>query len=91
MTTSRSIIFGTTTLPEGMIRLFRHIQAPSAPETTVPQDDGTMLCVLAVPSYMTPADFLTFVAPAEEGLAHLRLIRYGASLYSLHFYCNNYN
>lgn len=34
-----------------------------------------MLAVLAVPTYMTPADFLTYVAPAEEGLAHLRLVR----------------
>ncbi|KAF8328404.1 uncharacterized protein EI90DRAFT_2974435 [Cantharellus anzutake] len=73
--TSSSIVFGTTTLPEGMIRLFRHIQSPNAAETTAPQDDGTILCVLAVPSYMTPSDFLTFIAPAEEGLAHLRLIR----------------
>ena len=31
--------------------------------------------VLAVPSWMTPSDFLTFVAPAADGMAHLRLIR----------------
>jgi BRCA1-associated protein len=35
-----------------------------------------MVGVLAVPSWMTPSDFLAFVAPAEEGMAHLRMIRY---------------
>lgn len=37
--------------------------------------DGVMLAVLAVPAWMTPSDFLAFVAPAAEGLAHLRMIR----------------
>jgi BRCA1-associated protein len=37
--------------------------------------DGYMLGVLAVPSWMTPSDFLAFVAPAQEGMAHLRMIR----------------
>lgn len=39
------------------------------------EEEGVMLGVLAVPSWMTPSDFLTFVAPAAEGMAHLRLIR----------------
>jgi len=34
-----------------------------------------MVGVLAVPSWMTPSDFLAFVAPAEDGMAHLRMIR----------------
>ncbi|OBZ74261.1 RING finger protein ETP1 [Grifola frondosa] len=38
-------------------------------------NDGIMLAVLAVPSWMTPSDFLAFVAPAAEGVAHLRMIR----------------
>jgi BRCA1-associated protein len=38
--------------------------------------DGVMLGVLAVPSWMTPSDFLAFVAPAVEGIGHLRIIRY---------------
>ncbi|THH01056.1 hypothetical protein EW026_g1586 [Hermanssonia centrifuga] len=37
--------------------------------------DGVMMGVLAVPSWMTPSDFLAFVAPAAEGMAHLRMIR----------------
>jgi BRCA1-associated protein len=37
--------------------------------------DGYMLGVLAVPSWMTSSDFLAFVAPAQEGMAHLRMIR----------------
>jgi BRCA1-associated protein len=45
---------------------------------TTPIDDanGIMLGVLAVPSWMTPSDFLAFVAPAVEGIGHLRIIRY---------------
>lgn len=34
-----------------------------------------MLGVLAVPPWMTPSDFLAFVAPAVEGIGHLRIIR----------------
>jgi BRCA1-associated protein len=37
--------------------------------------DGYMLGVLAVPSWMTSSDFLAFVAPAQGGMAHLRMIR----------------
>ncbi|KAI0084471.1 BRCA1-associated protein 2-domain-containing protein [Irpex rosettiformis] len=39
------------------------------------ESDGVLMAVLAVPSWMTPADFLAFVAPAAEGMAHLRMIR----------------
>lgn len=38
--------------------------------------DNVLMGVLAVPSWMTPSDFLGFVAPASEGMAHLRMIRY---------------
>lgn len=52
----------------------------SAPVSDIIEDqedvDGIMLAVLAVPSWMTPSDFLAFVAPAAEGMAHLRMIRY---------------
>ncbi|EIW58742.1 zf-UBP-domain-containing protein [Trametes versicolor FP-101664 SS1] len=37
--------------------------------------DDVTLAVLAVPSWMTPSDFLAFVAPAADGIAHLRMIR----------------
>ncbi|KAM5530149.1 hypothetical protein V8D89_016184 [Ganoderma adspersum] len=46
----------------------------AASQTSVESDDVT-LAVLAVPSWMTPSDFLTFVAPAADGIAHLRMIR----------------
>lgn len=36
---------------------------------------STIVAVLAVPFWMTPSDFLAFVAPAAEGMKHLRLIR----------------
>ena len=40
------------------------------------QAEGILMGVLAVPSWMTPSDFLSFVAPAAEGMIHLRMIRY---------------
>ncbi|KAI0077709.1 zf-UBP-domain-containing protein [Panus rudis PR-1116 ss-1] len=39
------------------------------------KSEGVLMGVLAVPSWMTPSDFLTFVAPAADGMAHLRMIR----------------
>lgn len=46
---------------------------------------GMMLAVLAVPSWMTPSDFLTFVAPAAEGISHLRMIRQGLASFRSRF------
>ncbi|KAI5121493.1 hypothetical protein M0805_006530 [Coniferiporia weirii] len=37
--------------------------------------DSAIVAVLAVPPWMAPSDFLAFVAPAAEGMKHLRLIR----------------
>lgn len=40
------------------------------------QDDCTTLCILAVPSYMTPSDLLGFVGEqTREHVSHFRLIR----------------
>jgi hypothetical protein len=80
-TTTKS---GSTNLPEGTVHVYRQCNerrqndmdepsAASASETVL--EDGLMLGVLAVPAWMTPSDFLAFVAPAAEGMAHLRLIR----------------
>ncbi|KAH7929115.1 BRCA1-associated protein [Leucogyrophana mollusca] len=80
---------GSTNLPEGTVHLYRDCNgrrlddADSSPSTSTAiasaretvYEDGIMLGVLAVPSWMTPSDFLAFVAPAAEGMAHLRLIR----------------
>ena len=39
-------------------------------------EDCTMLCILAVPSYLTPSDFLGFVGEkTREGVSHFRMIR----------------
>ncbi|KAI6044246.1 hypothetical protein EDC04DRAFT_2940482 [Pisolithus marmoratus] len=75
---------GSTNLPEGVVHLYRDCEQPRNGETRASggpsesgstPDDGTALGVLSVPSWMTPSDFLAFVAPAAEGMAHLRLIR----------------
>lgn len=44
-------------------------------------EDGIMLGVLAVPSWMTPSDFLAYVAPAAQGMSHIRMIRYANCAY----------
>ncbi|KAF9531742.1 BRCA1-associated protein 2-domain-containing protein [Crepidotus variabilis] len=79
---------GSTNLPEGVVHVFRDgASRPSISEleaqtatlsleyVAADDSDGIMLGVLAVPSWMTPSDFLTFVAPAVEGIGHLRIIR----------------
>jgi hypothetical protein len=80
---------GTTNLPNGVVHVFRDVEQQKLAETnegtSMPDasrvmlesadSDGYMVGVLAVPSWMTPSDFLAFVAPAQEGMAHLRIIR----------------
>ncbi|KAI0041050.1 zf-UBP-domain-containing protein [Auriscalpium vulgare] len=78
---------GSTNLPDGVVHVFRDSDRPKPTDATsspaddartdIPPDDaaGFMLGVLAVPSWMTPSDFLAFVAPAQEGMAHLRMVR----------------
>ncbi|KAF8661340.1 hypothetical protein AX16_001435 [Volvariella volvacea WC 439] len=78
---------GSTNLPEGVIHIFRDCQSRMDNEdksgtfptkessVTELSSDGVMLAVLAVPSWMTPSDFLGFVAPATDGISHLRIIR----------------
>ncbi|KAI0272470.1 BRCA1-associated protein [Gloeopeniophorella convolvens] len=80
---------GTTNLPDGVVHVFRDVQQRQLSETSDgastsdagrvllenADTDGYMVGVLAVPSWMTPSDFLAFVAPAQEGIAHLRMIR----------------
>ncbi|KAF9976153.1 hypothetical protein BGZ73_009067 [Actinomortierella ambigua] len=39
-------------------------------------DENTSVCVLAVPSYMSPGDFLNFVGPVRQDASHFRIIRF---------------
>src|ERR1700761_7967263 len=83
---SGSIKTGTTTLPQGVIHVFREVQdkpnvsSPTTDEPSLVDDgssaDGIVLAVLAVPPHMTPTDFLNFVAPAAESILHLRMIKW---------------
>jgi BRCA1-associated protein len=77
---------GSTNLPEGTVHLFRDsantphneeldTEASLASMRSNSDGGGVMLGILAVPPWMTPSDFLAFVAPAVEGMAHLRIIR----------------
>lgn len=84
---------GSTNIPEGTVHVFRdsankpsdkELESLTAAPTSNTTSDGIMLGVLAVPSWMTPSDFLAFVAPAAEGMAHLRIIRW-ASIFQTTF------
>ncbi len=78
---------GLTSLSEGVVHVFRdgttkptteelECKTANFPLESFEDDaEGIMLGVLAVPSWMTPSDFLAFVAPAVEGIGHLRIIR----------------
>ena len=59
-------------LTEGIIHIYR---TGSLGGISEPVEDGAVLAVLAVPSWMTSADFLTFISGATETLLHLRIIR----------------
>lgn len=48
---------------------------PLPPTASHDAGDGTILGVLAVPSWMNHSDFLAFVAPAAEGMEHVRILR----------------
>ncbi|RKO89033.1 BRCA1-associated protein 2-domain-containing protein [Blyttiomyces helicus] len=48
---------------------------PTSSALASAQGTGTVLCVLAVPTYMSAQDFLNFVAPVRRTIAHLRIVR----------------
>ncbi|KAF1911209.1 RING-10 protein [Ampelomyces quisqualis] len=67
----------------GVVHLYRDGQETpglyddvEGPGKDFSEDDCTTLCILAVPSYMTPSDFLGFVGErTREAVSHFRLIR----------------
>jgi hypothetical protein len=65
---------GNAVLAEGIIHLYH--TSPNSDNVEQYVEDGTMLAILAIPSWMNVSDFLTFVSPAYEGFVHLRIVRY---------------
>jgi BRCA1-associated protein len=80
---------GSTNLPDGVVHIYRDTEQQKLADTEEgtsaldanrimldnADSDGYMVGVLAVPSWMTPSDFLAFVAPAQEDMSHLRMVR----------------
>lgn len=75
---------GSTNLPDGVVHIFRDSgdkpaleDIPKSASEVLPESEGVgvTLGVLAVPSWMPPADFLAFIGPAAESVAHIRIIR----------------
>ncbi|KAE8260713.1 hypothetical protein A4X13_0g184 [Tilletia indica] len=46
-----------------------------AVQVTTDEEAGSILGILAVPTYMTAADFLAFIEPAADAISHIRMIR----------------
>ncbi|KAL0083454.1 BRCA1-associated protein 2-domain-containing protein [Phycomyces blakesleeanus] len=63
----------------GILHLYRDPSEikPFDPPTDSPSttDTTTILCTLAVPSYMATSDFLQFVAPVDPYVSHYRIVR----------------
>jgi hypothetical protein len=77
---------GSFDLPLGMIQLFCSSPPQSLPISTPSKstklydiqderEETDMVAVLAIPSYMTPSDFLIFVGGSVEGIQELRMVR----------------
>jgi BRCA1-associated protein len=80
---NRRTTSGSVNLPEGVVHVYRDgLQRANPTDATTSAGgeqqaaDGLTLAVLAVPAWMNPSDFLTFIAPSADGLQHLRMIRY---------------
>ncbi|KAG7093768.1 hypothetical protein E1B28_007416 [Marasmius oreades] len=79
---------GSLNLPDGVVHVYRESAKSAVDEnashsssfssvlsTSTNDKDDVILGILSVPSWMTPSDLLTFVAPAAGGICHLRIIR----------------
>jgi BRCA1-associated protein len=76
---------GSTNLPDGVVHVFRDIEQQKLAETNegtstqdasrvIPENadsDGYMVGVLAVPSWMTPSDFVTFQLSRQHKMVWL--------------------
>ncbi|KAJ1569423.1 hypothetical protein HK096_003170 [Nowakowskiella sp. JEL0078] len=74
-------LFGNSTLNSGVIHLFREqsdlslLQDSKIATSPTNKGSGLVLSVLAVPSYMTAQDFLTFIGPSRHHISHIRMIK----------------
>ncbi|ORX88710.1 zf-UBP-domain-containing protein [Basidiobolus meristosporus CBS 931.73] len=79
---------GSTSLDIGVLRLYRDVKEisfsteesqaaveGSAGSHEAQESLGNVLSVLAVPSYMTPMDFVGFVGSYKKDVSHFRIIR----------------
>ncbi|CAE6467475.1 unnamed protein product [Rhizoctonia solani] len=79
---TKEIRSGVTNLSQGVVHLLRESRGPPRKEGDAPpklleqfsHKDGTVLAILAVPSYIGPSDLLAWTSPAAEGIQHLRIV-----------------
>ncbi|RKP13939.1 hypothetical protein BJ684DRAFT_9355 [Piptocephalis cylindrospora] len=69
---------GTTPLFHGTLHLYRHTPTSVAPSNnpSSPPDkvSCTLVCLVAIPVQLTPADLLTFLSPSLHTIRHIRLL-----------------
>ncbi|QRV88958.1 BRCA1-associated protein [Ceratobasidium sp. AG-Ba] len=79
---TNAIRSGATNLSQGIVHILRESRGAAWKETDSPprllerfsHNDGTVLAILAVPSYIGPSDFLSWTSPAADGIQHLRIV-----------------
>ncbi|CAN6449779.1 unnamed protein product [Victoria cruziana] len=59
----------------GILHLFRNVSEPPASVRSLPIGRGTVICVLAVPNYMSYSDFCDFCGSYVEHMVDMRVIR----------------
>lgn len=69
----------THQLGYGLLHLYRSPEAVPEQQELIPNDTNeeheTVLCILAVPSYLTYKDFTDFLGAANASITHYRFIR----------------
>lgn len=70
-----------------MIHLFKELGVTDAERSdakakkrAMDEDDGTVVALVSVPGALTAAAILTFISPALEAIAQLRMLRYDLSV-----------
>ncbi|KAF8677500.1 BRCA1-associated protein 2 [Rhizoctonia solani] len=79
---TKEIRSGVTNIGQGIVHLLRESRGPPRKEVDdspelleeLSHKDGTVLAILAVPSYIGPSDLLAWTSPAADGIQHLRIV-----------------
>ncbi|CAD6888239.1 unnamed protein product [Tilletia controversa] len=74
-TSSKTLISSTQSSSSSAVTTTTTMPPAGAVQVTTDEEAGSILGILAVPGYMTAADFLAFIEPAADAISHIRMIR----------------